>query len=214
MCMRTRTRMIFALLHIHSGFGTLGPWTWDSTTIQLMAKAELQEQLLATVLRTDRDGDLQINEREANVLILRMKNYEGIEIDEEQVRDALLKTNGSLPALLEIIRDIAEECCGDDDDDGAGAGDEEVNRGDVVGGGHGDEEVGVNPASDLRGSSKKLVKIDDRKFMESFISNSNYSQSFTSLNDSRHSLLGDGSNRHSLLGDTSKRTLMRGTSSS
>lgn len=74
-----------------------------------MAKAELQEGLLATILRTDRNGDLKIDEREANILILRLKNHGGIDFDEDRVRDALIKTNGSLPSLLRIIREVGDE---------------------------------------------------------------------------------------------------------
>ena len=86
----------------------------------MLAKADLQEQLLATVLRTDRDGDLQIDDREANILILRMKNRGGLEFNEERVRSALLQTNGSVRALLNILRQI-----GDDVDDDVGDDEEE-----------------------------------------------------------------------------------------
>lgn len=73
-----------------------------------LTKTVFQEQLLAAVLSTDRNGDFQIDEREANVLMLRMKN-QGIEFNEDKVRAGLLKTNGSMGALLEIIRDLAED---------------------------------------------------------------------------------------------------------
>lgn len=77
----------------------------------MLAKAELQEQLLTAVLRTDRDGNLQIDEREANILILRMKNHAGVHFDEDTVRSELCKTGGSLAALMTIIRQIG---AGDD----------------------------------------------------------------------------------------------------
>lgn len=106
-----------------------------------MAKAELQEQLLATVLRTDRDGDFKIDDKEANVLILRMKNHGGIEFDEGRVRDALTKTDGSLRGLMTIIRDIGD--------------------------GVDDEEDSDKASRDL--NSSRLISIDQRQFMNSIL---------------------------------------------
>jgi hypothetical protein len=117
-----------------------------------MAKAELQEQLLATVLRTDRDGDFRIDDREANVLILRMKNHGGIEFDEGRVRDALTKTDGSLTGLMTIIRDIGD--------------------------GVDDEEDGDKGSRDS--DSSRLINIDQRQFMNSIIVT--YSQQLGSIN--------------------------------
>jgi len=154
-----------------------------------LAKADLQEQLLATVLRTDRNGDLHIDEREANVLILRMKNYGGVDFDEETVRSALVQTNGSLPALLNIIREIGGES--DDDEEG-------------------DEEDEEDPAESgdtvpsMR-SSKRMVKIDDKKFMESIRLN----YSVATFDESRDSFF-HGNSRNSLLQDVSKNSLLEG----
>lgn len=117
-----------------------------------MAKAELQEQLLATVLRTDRDGDFKIDDKEANVLILRMKNHGGIEFDEGRVRDALTKTHGSLGGLMTIIRDIGD--------------------------GVDDEEDSDKASRDL--NSSRLISIDQRQFMNSILVT--YSQQLGSVN--------------------------------
>lgn len=125
-----------------------------------MAKAELQEQLISTVLRTDRDGDFKIDEREANVLILRMKNYGGIEFDEEEVREALLKTDGSLRGFMEIVREIGDEAAQFDPED------------------DNDDETQALETT----SSSRLVTINDRKFMNSILSN--YSQQLTTSGSS------------------------------
>ncbi len=121
---------------------------------KMLAKADLQEQLLATVLRTDRDGNLQIDEREANILILRMKNHGGLEFNEEKVRNALVKTNGSLPALIKILRQIGK---GDDEDEELRRSSRRYSR---------VEKVEENEKEDAE-EEEVLVRIDDRKFMES-----------------------------------------------
>ncbi len=123
----------------------------------MLAKADLQEQLLATVLRTDRDGNLQIDDREASILVLRMKNHGGLEFNEEKVRRALVKTNGSLPALLNILRQIG----GDEDDD-----DDSKSK----------SSKGSLTMGDLRENDDEevLVRVNERKFMESI--KVNYSQ--------------------------------------
>jgi hypothetical protein len=136
-----------------------------------LARAELQEQLLSTVLRTDRNGDLQIDEREANILCLRLKTRAGVEFDEDHIRQSLVETKGSLPALLNILREISE-----DDDNGNGNGD--------------DQKVALsNPdaGSGGRPKSKRLIKIDDKKFMESV--RTQYSDK--ALMNSKNSLLDD-----------------------
>lgn len=117
-----------------------------------LARAELQEQLLATVLRTDRDGDFRIDEREANILILRMRNHGGIDFDEGRVRDALTKTDGSLRGLMNIIREIGD---GIDDEEDSDKSSHELNN-------------------------SRLINIDQRQFMNSILGT--YSQQLGSTN--------------------------------
>lgn len=102
----------------------------------------MQEQLLTAVLRTDRNGDFQIDEREATVLISRMRNFPGIVFDENRVRKSLLKANGSLPALMNIIREIGEES-------------------------NMEEESKENDTASPTKCRPKLVEFDDRKLLES-----------------------------------------------
>ena len=133
----------------------------------MLAKADLQEQLLATVLRTDRDGNLQIDDREASILVLRMKNHGGLEFNEERVRRALVKTNGSLPALLNILRQIG----GDEDDD-----DDSKTK----------SSKGSLTMGDLRENDDEevLVRVNERKFMESIKVNYSQASMISSIADS------------------------------
>jgi hypothetical protein len=130
-----------------------------------LTKLHLQEQLLTTVLKVDRDGDFQINDREARNLIIRMKNNPGIDLDEETVHKAITQTEGSLRSFLHLIREIVE-----------GVADEE-------------EEEKVDEVTGMRtprGTGRKLVTIDNRKFAESI--RSEYSQSKQSIFNSMESI--------------------------
>ena len=91
---------------------------------------------------------MQINEREANILILRMKNHPGVNFDEDDVHKALLQANGSLPSLMTIIREIGEE-----GDDNVRTNKNAMNVG--------DQNV------ESSNSKRKFVTIDDKEFMES-----------------------------------------------
>ncbi len=93
-----------------------------------------------------------------------MKNHGGLEFDEEKVRSALVKTNGSLPALLRILRQI-----GQDEDDEESQNAEKVN-------------VAEEKEEEL------LVRVDERKFMESVRLNYSHTQ-IASLRDSSSSLM-------------------------
>lgn len=77
------------------------------------AKAAFEEQLFTTVLRTDRNRDMRIEGREADILILRLKNQEGITLNEEKFRDRLEKES-SVATLMKIVYDLEKEGQGDD----------------------------------------------------------------------------------------------------
>mmetsp|Transcript_25128 Transcript_25128/g.28739 ORF Transcript_25128/g.28739 Transcript_25128/m.28739 type:complete len:276 (-) Transcript_25128:109-936(-) len=74
-----------------------------------LAKAAFQQQILETVLKTDRDGNFKIDEREANILILRMKQHGGVHVNEDLIRKTLVESNGSIRSVLTLIRQIGEE---------------------------------------------------------------------------------------------------------
>lgn len=73
------------------------------------ARAAFQESLLTTILRTDRDQSMTISEREANILIMRMRNQDGIHLDEDRFRQALAESHTSISSVLKIVREIDQE---------------------------------------------------------------------------------------------------------
>ena len=52
---------------------------------------------------------MTISEREADILIMRMRNQDGINLDEEKFRKALAESKKSIASVLKIVRAIDEE---------------------------------------------------------------------------------------------------------
>jgi len=72
-------------------------------------KAAVAEQILTSILRTDKDGDLQITDREVDILVMRLKHQEGVEIEEVSLRRELAKVSGSIGSLMEFFRHMEDE---------------------------------------------------------------------------------------------------------
>jgi len=72
-------------------------------------KASAAENILTSILRTDRDSDLQITDREVDILIMRLKHLEGVKVDENQLRESLKKNGGSISNLMKFFREIDDE---------------------------------------------------------------------------------------------------------
>ena len=72
-------------------------------------KAAVAEQILTSILRTDKDGDLQITDREVDILVMRLKHQEGVEIEEQALRRELAKVSGSIGSLMEFFRNMEDE---------------------------------------------------------------------------------------------------------
>ena len=119
----------------------------------MLAKAKFQEQLLSTVLCADRDRNFQFSEEEAKRLCIRMKNQDGVDFDENRVRQSLVQADNSVHGFLQILRDI-----GKDDDK------EDYQREDD------DNEDDNDQARTSLSRSFRLVSIDQRKFMNSVLS--------------------------------------------
>ena len=119
----------------------------------MLAKASFQENLVTTVLRTDRDGDFQFNETEARRLCMRMKNQKGVNFDEDRVRQSLVQSDNSVQGFLQILRDINEEEDEEEEENNQREDDNEDNR-----------QVGTSLSQ-----SSRLVSIDQRQFMNSVI---------------------------------------------
>jgi hypothetical protein len=73
--------------------------------IEELSKMEFQEELLKTILRSDRDGDMKITEKEVKMLITRFKGKKGLTINEEKLRNSLKDNDGSIFSVVRLMRD-------------------------------------------------------------------------------------------------------------
>jgi len=84
----------------------------NATTTRKQAdclKGSVAEAVLTSVLRTDRDSDLKITDREVDILVRRLKHQDGIKIEEKDLRDSLCKGDGSIGNLMNFFRKIMDE---------------------------------------------------------------------------------------------------------
>ena len=72
-----------------------------------LARQAFQEQLFTSILRTDRNQDMHITDREVDVLILRMKAQDGITLKDDKFREHIMKSNGSIWSIMELLNEIS-----------------------------------------------------------------------------------------------------------
>jgi len=72
-----------------------------------LARQAFQEQLLTSVLRTDRNQDMHITDREVDVLILRMRSQQGIQLKDDKFREHIMESNGSIWSIVELLNEIS-----------------------------------------------------------------------------------------------------------
>lgn len=72
-----------------------------------LARQAFQEQLLTSVLRTDRNGDMHITDDEVDVLILRIRSQEGLHIDENKFRAHIKASKGSIWSIMNVLNQIS-----------------------------------------------------------------------------------------------------------
>lgn len=69
-------------------------------------KANVRQNLLSVLIRSDTDGDGTIDAREIETLIKRIQNVNGLKINEDNFRAAIVKSGGSLRAVMDIVKDM------------------------------------------------------------------------------------------------------------
>jgi len=68
-----------------------------------LMKGKICQHILTTVLKCD-DGDFVLDPRETDILCLRLNQIEGVKFHEEDMRDLIEKQNGSLHAVMGVVR--------------------------------------------------------------------------------------------------------------
>lgn len=74
--------------------------------MQSNLKANVLQNLLQVVIRSDRDENMTIEDHEIGDLINRIKGINGVEVHEDRFRDAITKAGGSLQCVMDIIKNL------------------------------------------------------------------------------------------------------------
>mmetsp|Transcript_12304 Transcript_12304/g.26734 ORF Transcript_12304/g.26734 Transcript_12304/m.26734 type:complete len:261 (+) Transcript_12304:79-861(+) len=77
--------------------------------MQSNLKANVLQNLLQVVIRSDKDENMTIEEHEIGDLINRIKGINGVEVNEPRFRDAITSSGGSLQCVMDIIRNLMDD---------------------------------------------------------------------------------------------------------
>ena len=78
---------------------------------QKNTQAKIVQQMVTTVLRTDRNLDLKIGSGELRQLMIRLKNTPGFEFHEENFKKLLGNTDEPVPVekIMKVIRNLKDD---------------------------------------------------------------------------------------------------------
>lgn len=74
--------------------------------MQKNLRANVLQNLLQVVIRSDQDDNMQIEEDEIDDLISRIKKINGVEVREDRFKDAIMSSGGSLSSVMDIIKNL------------------------------------------------------------------------------------------------------------
>lgn len=81
--------------------------------IKMHLQARISQDIITTVLRCDRDGNLVLNEREMSGLCFRLKNSPGYDFNEERFKKVIGKKDHadgySIGQIMEVIRNLLDD---------------------------------------------------------------------------------------------------------
>lgn len=77
--------------------------------MQSNLKANVLQNLLQVVIRSDKDENMTIEEHEIGDLINRIKGINGVEVNESRFKDAITSSGGSLQCVMDIIRNLMDD---------------------------------------------------------------------------------------------------------
>jgi len=72
-------------------------------------KANVLQNLLSVIIRSDTDGDFQISPTEQDELIKRVQTINGVELHEDRFRAAIQKSGGSLQAVMDVVKNLLSD---------------------------------------------------------------------------------------------------------
>jgi len=84
--------------------------------MQKNLKANVLQNLLSVVIRSDTDGDMRIDESEMGELIERMNSVNGVELHEDRFRKAIMDAGGSIKAVMDVVKNLLSDNVSKDDE--------------------------------------------------------------------------------------------------
>ena len=84
--------------------------------MQKNLRANVLQNLLQVVIRSDQDDNMTIEEDEIDDLISRIQKINGVEVREDRFKDAIMSSGGSLSSVMDIIKNLmADDGSGEDE---------------------------------------------------------------------------------------------------
>lgn len=72
-------------------------------------RSNILQNLLKAVIRSDKDGNLCLDDREVDDLIVRFRKNKGVKINEERFRSCINSSGGSIQSVMDIIRNLIDD---------------------------------------------------------------------------------------------------------
>lgn len=82
-------------------------------------RANVLQNLLQVVIRSDEDDNMTIEEDEIDDLVERIQKINGVEVVEDRFKNAIMASGGSLSSVMDIIKNLMA-------DDGEGGGEDDI----------------------------------------------------------------------------------------
>jgi uncharacterized protein YoxC len=73
------------------------------------------QNLISVVLNCDKDGDMVLSDEEIDTIILKMEGINGIDLNDELLREALVQNGRSLNAILDVARNALDDTVAPED---------------------------------------------------------------------------------------------------
>merc|ERR1712176_249090 len=83
--------------------------------MQKNLRANVLQNLLQVVIRSDQDDNMQIEEDEIDDLINRIKKINGVEVREDRFKEKIISAKGKLSSVMDIIKNLMAEDSGEDE---------------------------------------------------------------------------------------------------
>jgi len=84
--------------------------------MQKNLRANVLQNLLQVVIRSDQDDNMLIEEDEIEDLIQKIQKINGVEVREDKFKAAILDSGGSLSAVMDIIKNLMGDDISDEDE--------------------------------------------------------------------------------------------------